>query len=55
MKVLPYHTTTLEYPPRERNVYHNHNDCPDGKRIKQEHKVSGTAGRPRCDACIRLG
>jgi len=54
-KVPPYHTNSVEYPPRERNVYHDHDDCPDGKRIKAWHKELGDAGRPRCDACIRLG
>ena len=54
-KVYLYHTTSLEYPPRVRNVYHDHDDCPDGRRIKPEHKVSGTAGRPRCDECIKKG
>jgi hypothetical protein len=54
-KVAPYHTNSPEYPPRERNVYHNHDDCPDGKRIKPWHKQQGDAGRPRCDVCIRLG
>lgn len=51
----PYHTTSLEYPPKERNVYHDYNDCPDGRRIKPEHRRSGDAGRPRCDACIAKG
>ena len=53
-KVNPYHTTLLERPP-ERNVYHDHNDCPDGKRIKPEHRASGKAGRPRCDVCVGKG
>jgi hypothetical protein len=26
-KVLPYHTTSIEYPPSHRNVYHDHGDC----------------------------
>lgn len=50
-----YHTNSPEYPPKQRNVYHDHNDCPDGKRIKSWHRVSGTANRPRCDECIKLG
>lgn len=54
-KSAAYHTTTPEYPPKERNVYHDHDDCPDGKRIKLEHRRAGTANRARCDACIRLG
>jgi len=54
-KVAAYHTDSPEYPPRERNVYHDHDDCPDGRRIKSWHRKPGNAGRPRCDACIRLG
>jgi hypothetical protein len=55
-KVAPYHTITPEQDePGHRNVYHDHDDCPDGRRIKAENKRSGTAGRPRCDACTELG
>jgi len=54
-RVRPYHTNSLEYPPAHRNVYHDHDDCPDGKRIKLEHRVAGDAGRPRCDECKKLG
>ena len=53
-KVAPYHTTKPEVPP-ERDVYHDHDNCPDGKRIRPEHRASGTAGRPRCKECIKLG
>jgi len=54
VKVNPYHTTHPEYGPGHRNVYHDNNACSDGKRIKPEHRVSGTAGRPKCDECKRL-
>jgi hypothetical protein len=54
-KCPAYHTATLEYPPHERNVYHDHDDCPDGRRIKLIHRRAGTAGRPRCDVCISKG
>ncbi len=40
MKVAPYHTNSTEYPPEHRNVYHDHDDCPDGKRIKPQHRVT---------------
>ena len=53
-KVTAYHTVLQATPP-ERNVYHDHSDCPDGLRIKPEHKASGTDNRPRCDACIEKG
>ncbi len=54
-KVAPYHTNSPEYPPKHRNVYHDHDDCPAGKEIKPWHRTPGQAGRPRCDDCIRLG
>jgi hypothetical protein len=55
-KVAPYHTNSPEYPPKHRNVYHDHDDCPDGKRILDRHRITGsTGGKPRCDECIRLG
>ncbi len=56
MKVAPYHTTTPEAgDPGHRDVYHDHNDCSDGKRILPQNKVSGTGGRPKCDECKTLG
>jgi hypothetical protein len=54
-KVYPYHTKSLEDASEHRNVYHDHDNCPDGKRIKQRNKEPGTAGRPRCKECIKLG
>jgi hypothetical protein len=54
-KVPPYHTTTPERPYGERDVYHDHNDCPAGRRIEPQHRRPGTAGRPRCLDCARLG
>jgi len=40
---------------RQRYVHHDHDDCPDGKRILPKNKQSGTGNFPRCDACINLG
>jgi len=54
-KVSPYHTTSHEEPPSHRNVYHDHDNCHDGKAIKPWNKVSGTGGKPRCKVCIKLG
>jgi hypothetical protein len=55
-KVPAYHTNSPEYPPKHRNVYHDHDDCPDGKRILERHRITGsTGGKPRCDECIKLG
>lgn len=53
-RVQPYHTVEPELPP-ERNVYHDHNDCPTGRRIEPRHWRQGSANRPRCKDCIRLG
>lgn len=50
-----YHTDSEEYPPKHREVYHDHNSCPDGKRIEQKHRKDGTGGKKRCDECIKLG
>jgi hypothetical protein len=49
-KVQAFHTTT----PEEPAVYHDNSVCADGKRIKQENKVTGTGGRRRCDECNTL-
>jgi hypothetical protein len=53
-KVAAYHTSVPEYG-GERDVYHDHSDCPAGRRIKPEHRKPGTAGRPKCKDCQRLG
>ncbi len=47
MKVYPFHTTEPETPP----VYHDNDECPDGKRIKPHHKQLGTGGRRLCKWC----
>jgi hypothetical protein len=54
-KVAAYHTSSTEYPPTHREVYHDHDDCSDGKRIKREHKEPGTGSKKRCKVCIGLG
>lgn len=55
MKVAPYHTNSREYPPEHRNVYHDHDDCPEGQRIQPRHRLSGTWGKLRCKECFKLG
>lgn len=50
--VYPYHTTSMEYPPSHRNVHHNKDTCPDGKRI--QHKVQGTGNKPLCKECPKV-
>jgi hypothetical protein len=55
MKVNPYHTNSSEAPPSHRAVHHDHDDCFEGKKIERKHRESGTAGKPRCKECIKLG
>jgi len=54
-KVAPFHTNSEEYPPKHRQVYHDHDDCFEGKKIQQKHRESGTGGKKRCEECIKLG
>jgi hypothetical protein len=54
-KIFPYYTDSPEYPPEHRQVHHDHDDCPMGKRIKPEHLAFGTGGKPLCDQCEELG
>ena len=54
-KVPPFHTSSIEYLPEHRNVHHDHDDCFEGKKIKPQHRVSGTGNKPRCKECIKLG
>lgn len=54
-KVSPYHTTAKEHPPAQREVYHDHDDCPDGKKILPRHRVPGTRSKKHCGECDKLG
>ena len=54
-KVAAYNTSSPEYLPQHREVYHDHDDCSDGKKIKREHREPGTGGKKRCKVCINLG
>jgi hypothetical protein len=38
-----------------KNVYHDDNECTEGNNIEKQHLASGTAGRPKCEHCQRLG
>jgi hypothetical protein len=49
----PYHTSAAD-PGSQGGVYHDHEDCPAGQRIKPEHRVSGTDGRSLCKDCQSL-
>jgi hypothetical protein len=52
--VQPYHTTSREYPPEHRNVHHNKDTCPDGKRIKRDHRIPSDGGKPLCKECQKV-
>ena len=54
-RVAPFHTNSAEYPPEHREVHHDHDDCPNGKRILPEHRVAGEGGKPLDKACTQLG
>jgi len=53
-KVAPFHTNSEEYPPKHREVYHDRDNCFEGKKIKPEHRESGTGGKLRCKVCNEL-
>jgi hypothetical protein len=51
----PEETTMADYhtsEPEEPEVYHDNDDCPSGKQIKSEHRVTGRGtGRSHCQRC----
>ena len=53
-KVPPYHTDFEEHPAESRKVYHDHNNCPDGRLILPHHRKSGTGGKPLCKKCAKM-
>ena len=50
-KDAPYHTNSLEEPPEQRSVHHDHNACSEGKKIRSSHREPGTGGKPLCETC----
>jgi H+-transporting ATPase len=46
-----YHTTSHEYQPSHRNVYHTDDACPYGSEITASHRQDGTGGRNLCRHC----
>jgi hypothetical protein len=53
-RVSPFHTNSPEYPPKHREVYHDKDTCPDGKRIKDEHRERGTGNKKHCSECYKV-
>jgi hypothetical protein len=52
--VSAFNTNSSEYPPKHREVYHDKDTCPDGKRIKPEHREAGTGGKKHCLECDKV-
>jgi H+-transporting ATPase len=46
-----YHTTSVEYLPSHRNVYHTDDACPYGSEINASHREEGTGGHELCRHC----
>jgi len=48
--VYAYHTDSPEYLPQHREVYHDHDDCADGKKIEQStaRPAQATRSAARC-------
>lgn len=51
MKTYPYHSTNPDDP----EVYHDHNNCPEGEQIAANQRANGTNGYPRCEFCEGKG
>ncbi len=52
--VSPYHTDSFEYPPKHREVYHDKDTCPDGRKIEQKNRKTGTGGKKHCLECSKV-
>jgi len=53
-KIDPYFTVFTEYLLAVRGVYHDQDNCEDGRAILPEHRVFGRGNRPRCTKCAKL-
>lgn len=52
--VRSFHTDSPEYLPKHREVYHDKDTCPDGKKIKPEHHADGTGNKKHCLECDKV-
>ena len=53
-KVPAYHTDSEEYLPKHREVYHDDDECYEGKKIEKKHRKDGTGGKKQCAVCADL-
>jgi len=53
MATVEYHTATPEgNPPTRTDVWHNNNQCPEGKRISPQNRRDGRGnGKRLCERC----
>jgi hypothetical protein len=50
--VTTYHTERSKRYPRDKNAYHDREDCPAGRHIKPKDRENGTGrGRRLCEMC----
>jgi hypothetical protein len=54
VKRTSFHTESPEYPPKNRAVHHNDDECYEGKRILGRHRRAGNGGKPLCKVCAGL-
>jgi hypothetical protein len=48
--IQPWHSKRVN----DREVYHDHGNCTEGKTIAVYNRTPGTGGRLRCEECSRL-
>ena len=51
MKVSAYYSIN----PSDPDVYHDHDDCPEGQQIPARNKSAGTNHYRRCLSCTKMG
>lgn len=51
MKVPAYYSVN----PSDPDVYHDHDDCPEGQQIPARNKRQGTNRHRRCLSCTKMG
>ena len=49
--VSSYHTDSPEYPEQVREVYHDKDTYPEGKKINPQHRRIGTNNKRLCKIC----
>ena len=53
-KVAPFNTDSSEYLPKHREVYHDKDTCPDGKKILPRHRIAGIGNKKHCLECDKV-